>query len=195
MKKILFAIITLLLSVSVNAQYFTLTETGLKPTNNQKDNFLVIEKKGKSQADLFKQVKDYITASYVSPKDVMSENGTDMITLNGISQKDVQCKKGFAMLPFETNYTIVFMFKDGKIRINNPSINSMFATSTTLGGDISSYYQLVLTDEDPVQAGRERIVVFKGKGKTTKGAKESIESFFNYLIENIINYDTQSEDW
>ena len=185
----------LLVTSQVNAQYFTLTEIGLRPTDNQEKEFVVIERTGKSQQELFNQVKSFIIASYVSPKDVMSDNGIDMITLNGVSDSDVQCKKGFVMLPFTTNYTITFMFKDGMVRINNPSINSMLAESTTIGGDIGSFYQLTFTKNDNIQTGRERIVVFKGKGKTTKGAKESIESFFNSLIDKIVNYEEKSDDW
>lgn len=99
------------------------------------------------------------------------------------------------MLPFRTNYTIVFMFKDGKIRINNPSINSMLAESETLGGQTGSFYQLTLSENDPVLSRREQIVVFKKNGKTTKGAKESIETFFNSLIDRVINFNSETEDW
>ena len=195
MKKF-FSIITFLFcALSIHAQYFSLTESGLKPANGKDKNFIVIEKEGKSQKDLFNQVKNFITSSYVSPKDVISVNETEMITLNGISDGDVQCKKGFVMLPFRTNYTIVFMFKDGKIRINNPSINSMLAESETLGGQTGSFYQLTLSENDPVLSRREQIVVFKKNGKTTKGAKESIETFFNSLIDRVINFNSETEDW
>lgn len=195
MRNILFLLVALLIAMPVRSQYFVLTEDGLKPSKDPSLNFVVIDKEGKSKEDLFNQVKSFITAYYASPKDVMSEYENDMITLNAISEGDVQCKKGLVMLPFETNYTIVFMFKDGKIRVNSPSINSMLAESTTIGGDIGDSYQLAFTKNDNIYSGMERIVVFKGKGKTTKGAKESIESFFNSLIDKIVNYEEKSDDW
>lgn len=193
MKK-LFLLLMLLPFLS-NAQYFNLTENGFVPAIGDNAKFIVIDKAGQTQEELFNQVKSYITASYVSPKDVLSENGTEMITLNGVSDGDVQCKKGFVMLPFRTNYTIVFLFKDGRIRINCPIINSILAESYTLGGQLSGSYQLTLTKNDDVLGGREQIAVFKGKGKTTKGAKESIEKYFNSLIENIVNYNPSEEEW
>ena len=88
------------------------------------------------------------------------------------------------------------MFKDGKIRINIPTINKMTSESTTLGGDLSGQYELTLTKDDPVSTGREQIVVFKKDGKTTKGAKESIEKLFNTLIDKAINFtSTAKEEW
>lgn len=179
-----------------NAQHFELTEKGLVSLKDKDAKFIVIEKEGKSQKELYDQIKNFIMYSFVSPKDVISENGTDMITLNGVSNGDVECKKGFVMLPFKTNYTIVFMFKDGKIRINIPTINKMTSESTTLGGDLSGLYELTLTKDDPVSTGREQIVVFKKDGKTTKGAKESIEKLFNTLIDKAINFtSTAKEEW
>ena len=193
MKKILLFLM-ILFAVSVNAQYFVLTETGLVPASDNDAKFIVIAKEGKTQEELFNQVKNFISSSYISPKDVMSVNGEEMITLNGLSNGDVQCKKGLGILPFKTNYTVVFMFKDGKIRINNPTINSMLATSTTLGGQLGGFYELTLTKNDRVASGREQIVVFKGKGKTTKETKESIEELFNTLIDKAVNFSSPSEE-
>ena len=193
MKNALF-IFMILFAVSAKAQHFVLAESGLVPSSDNGAKFIVIEKNGESQKELFNQVKGFIVSSYVSPKDVMSENGEEMITLNGVSNGDVECKKGFGMLSFKTNYTIVFMFKDGKIRINNPSINSMTAQSMTLGGQLSGLYELTLTKNSPILNGREQIVVFKKDGKTTKGAKESIESLFNKLVEKAINFKSPTKE-
>ena len=79
MKK-LFLLLMLLPFLS-NAQYFNLTENGFVPAIGDNAKFIVIDKAGQTQEELFNQVKSYITASYVSPKDVLSENGTEMITL------------------------------------------------------------------------------------------------------------------
>ncbi len=195
MKKILF-LMMVLFNINANAQYFTLSKNGLHPSNDPTKKFIVIEKEGKNQSELFKQIKDFITENYVSPKDVMSENGNEMITLNAVSDGDVQCKVGFAMLPLKTNYSITFMFKDGKIRVNTPSINSMLGESYTIGGQLSELYELVYTDDDQTSPNRKTITIFKKNGKTTKGAKESIELFFNTLIDKAVNYKSNNnEDW
>lgn len=195
MKKIVSTIVLLLFCLFANAQYFTLTEKGFVSNEDQLKDFVVIEKSGKEQKDLFNTVKSFATQFYSSPKDVISESGSEIITLNGVSLNDVYCKKGLGAVSFKTNYTLVFQFKDGKIRINRPIINSMRGESRTLGGDLSGLYQLVLTKDDDIANGYDRIVIFN-KGKYKKEAKESIEALFNTIIDKAINYiQKPQEDW
>lgn len=194
MKKVLFFIICIF-NLPIYAQYFTLGENGLIVKDNPDAKFIIVEKPGNTQIELFNQIKNWATQFYVSPKDVISESGNEMITLNGISDKDVWCKKGFGSVSFTTNYTIVFQFKDGKIRVNIPIINSMKGESRTLGGDLSGLYQLTYTKENIVDGRREQIVIFNKK-KTKNEAKESIENLFNAIVKDAVEYKLpQNEEW
>lgn len=195
MKKILLLMVAACLSLNSFAQnYFTLTENGMTPTEASDKKFVVIEKEGQTQLELFNAIKAFATQLYVSPKDVISESGTEIITLNGISTKDVTCKKGLGVLNVKMNYTIVFQIKDGKIRIDAPSINSMTSESRTLGGTLGSLYQICLSKNEMLNGGYERIVIFDKKIK--QQTKDEIESFFNTLINSAINYSApKSEDW
>lgn len=194
MKKVLFLLFCVL-NLPISAQYFVLSEKGLISKENSDAKFIIIEKPGLTQAELFNQIKNWATQFYVSPKDVISESGNEMITLNGVSDKDVWCKKGFGSVSFTTNYTIVFQFKDGKIRVNIPTINSMKGESRTLGGDLSGFYQLTYTKEDIVDGRREQIIIFNKK-KIKNEAKESIENLFNAIVKDAVEYKlSQKEEW
>jgi hypothetical protein len=175
---------------------FRLTPEGLISTENKEATFIVVERPGKSQQDLFDMVKRFTTQFFVSPKDVLSESGNEMISINGISKKDVIVKKGLAYIPITMNYTIVFHFKDGKVRVDIPSINSMTGESYTVGGNLSGLYQLNISKGSvSLEPKREEIVIF-GKNKTKTEAKVAIEEFFNTFVTNALTENNaKEEEW
>ncbi len=71
----------------------------------------------------------------------MSEVDNSMITINGISTDDIMAKKALGYIQIKMNYTIVFHFKDGRIRVDVPSINKMTGESS------STIWQLTLTKD------------------------------------------------
>lgn len=174
---------------SLGQKYFTLTETGLKPSGDPEARFIVIEKAG-SQQELFTTFKSFVAGYFVSPKDVMSEVDNSMITINGISTDDIMAKKALGYIQIKMNYTIVFHFKDGRVRVDVPSINKMTGESS------STIWQLTLTKDDDYDLNYDRFVIFdKGKVKA-EPAKENIETFFNTFIEKAISYTpASSEKW
>lgn len=73
---------------------------------------------------------------------------------------------------FDINYTITILFKDGKIRINNPTINKL-----NISGSPSDTFGI---------AGYNGTAVFHVKGKLlAEETKTSIEEFFNSYIDNL----------
>jgi len=196
MKKLLVLNTLMLCSVcSFSQNYFTLGESGLFPSANKDAKYIVIDKEG-TQTELFNTIKSFVNNFFVSPKDVISEVNNDMITINGVSTKDIVAKKGFGYVDIKMNYTIVFHFKDGKIRIDVPSINSMTGESRTLGGQLGSLYVLTYTKSDHIDGSRDRIIIFdKGKVKN-QYAKDNIEQFFNNFIDKALKYkNPTTEKW
>lgn len=189
--KILIALVVILFSLSPSfaQNYFALTKSGLKPVNDLNKEFIIIEKLG-TQKELFSTVKLFVYSFFVSPKDVVSEMDTTMITINGVSTKDVVAKKGFGYLNIKMNYTITFHFKNGKIRVDNPSINTMTAESS------STFWQLTLTKNDSYDSSRDRFAIFDNDKIKAEPAKENIETFFNNFIDKAIKYDaSKNGNW
>ncbi|MBN2571768.1 MAG: DUF4468 domain-containing protein [Ignavibacteriales bacterium] len=190
MKKIALLIVLLFALTKTFAQnYFVLTEFGLRPAEDSNKEFIVFDKSG-SQKELFNMIKSFVYSIFVSPKDVVSEIDSSMITINGISTNDVVAKKALGYLDITMNYTITFHFKNGKIRVDNPSINKMTSESS------STLWQLTLTKNDSYDSFRDRFVIFDKDKIKAEPAKENIESFFNNFIEKAIKYNTvKNEDW
>lgn len=124
MKK-LFSILFFLLSlVSVQAQelvQFKLTRYGTFVDADNKG-FIVVPFKDKTASELYNMVKNNILSLYKDPKQVMSENDGQTITVRGIG---AFVWKTVVFIPrtFEGYYTIVFRFKDGKIRVDRPVVD------------------------------------------------------------------------
>lgn len=172
MKKILLLMVATILSVSAMAQ-FKLTPTGLVNADNAEQDFIIIDCPDKTQTQLYSSVLMYLNSLYVSPKDVLSTVEGSAITVNGVSQNAIYRKKSITSLisTFDINYTIAILFKDGRIRINNPSINRM-----NISGYVDKFYIV----------GFGSTGVFNSKGKIlAEETLTSIETFFNTYVNNI----------
>jgi len=180
----------LLLSVQfVNAQNsLELTPLGLTPVGNKEAKYIVFEKPG-SQQELYNCIKSFIVSRFQSPKDVMTENSPESIALNAVAD-GIIVKKGFGYLDVNTNYTIVFHFKDGKIRVDLPSINRMTALSS------STVWQITINQQDPTDLV-DHFYVFDKKGELkNESAKSSIEKYFNNFLKDAIEFKAPAnENW
>lgn len=124
MKK-LFSILVLVLSfLNVSAQdliSFKLTRTGAF-TAPDGSAFVVVPFEGKSAPELYNMVKNNIMSLYKDPKQVMTENEGQTITVRG--KGDILWKTvTFLPRTFEGYYTIVFKFKDGRVRVDAPVVD------------------------------------------------------------------------
>ena len=84
MKKILFCLIFLFCSFTGYSQ-FVLTNQGIRDEFDVEKDYIVLPCKGKSQNELYNDVKKYITINYVSAKDVLSESHPDVLSVSGRS--------------------------------------------------------------------------------------------------------------
>ena len=172
-----FGLITLLFVSVCSYAQTELTPNGLKFSNG--DDYMVIECEGKSQTELYNAVNDFLTINYVSPKDVVSSSGTNIISCNGIT--DIYLNR---IAQGRMNYTMVFRFKDGRIRIDLPHINSLY----TDGAD----YELVRS------SWLSTAYIFQKNGKLyAEDSKADIENFFNRFISKLQKHisNSSSENW
>ena len=124
MKKLLFVVFLLISLLSVSAQelvQFKLTSSGCFIAPNE-EGFVVVPFEGKSQQELYDMVKNNVMSIYKNPQKVMSENQGQTITIRaygGLVYKTVT----FIPREFGGHYNLVFKFKDGRVRIDNPSVD------------------------------------------------------------------------
>jgi len=177
MKKII-SLITLFMCVcSIYAQSFKINQNGNFVSDENKS-FIVVEYADKTKQELYNMVKQNIMVSYVNPDKVISEDGISVISVNGHGTI-CKFKTGGITSYYKGFYTLSFQFKDGKIRINAPTIIMEGAMK-----NIASWYAFKrLWDKD---------------GKI----KEEKQEYYNYINENIQSLITTliidksvDEDW
>ena len=164
---------------------FVVTPNGIKTAEGK--NYIVIKVEGKDKSSLYNDVLKYISMSYVSPKDVISSVESEMISVNGISKiKD-------RAITYDMNYTIVFEFRDGRLKCSAPGINTM----TGFIGD--RQYELTLNEYNGGFGSVCKVGIFNKRGDLCREvAKESIETFFNGLIVSLQRYLSEcskEDDW
>lgn len=197
MKKLL-TFVLLLVFIGVQAQEkkveFKLQPTGSFLSEEGKD-YIVIEFEGKSANDLYSMVRDNVMSQYNSPKEVMSESGGNVITIYAHNKNIWIVKSLGAKGIYGGYYNLVFKFKDGKIRVDAPSISNKLemtdgSFTNTIG--IPSYVSL------PNIAKK----LFNSKTKKDKAKKVLLEEVVNIPINNLLGLsqsqqqkEDDDEDW
>ena len=174
MKKLM--LLMLIIAVNLNAQSFKLTPTGFVDSADETKDFVVLNFDNKSKKEIFDLVNAKVVSMYVSAKNVISYSGEDVITVNGVSTKDISFNKFFN---YTMNYTLVLMFKDGKLRINAPSLNNISGTF----GDITNKKQLMLQGNGGGMLPTQYVFNSKGELKRDKNKQELEEHFNNIILE------------
>ena len=185
MKKILTLLICIpFYAFSQSHDGFKLTSQGFISSSDSTKNYIVVEALGKSQAELYKKTMLYLSGIYVSPKEVLSTVEGEAITVNAIAEKAVKMKVLYLNPSWDVNYTITFQFKDGKVRILQPSINSL-ATRT---GDI---YR---TAHISGGSGPNHKEIYNRKGELKqKDGRENLELMINAYVDAAVKGITSSK--
>lgn len=193
MKKILF-ILTIFASTYAKAQdstYFKLFPTGFESINSAHPQFAVVDIPGKTQSELYKKTLIILSSIYVSPKEALSTIDNESITVNGVEKNAIYIK-GFlgAGTTYSVNYTINFQFKDGKIRIDRPSVNrlhSNLSSNTTV---------IILSNSNPERSANNREAFSKDGKVKIESAVKNTEAYFNHYISNIVSkLKNSSTEW
>lgn len=173
MKKI---IIASLLSCLTSLSYaqFSLTKDGLINSTDSSMNYIVFSFNGMSQSDLYKSTLIYFHSVFVSPKDVISAIENETININAISKNDIYFANILgSKVKLTMNYSLMIRFKDGKIRIDIPVINSIINEQSQKIEHLYLYKPFCIN-------------IFSKNGEVkNEVAKISIEKFFNDFAKNM----------
>lgn len=195
--KNLLSIALLLMCLGIQAQErkveFKLQPTGAFLSEDNKD-FVVVDFEGKTASELYSMVKDNVMSFYNSPKEVMSESEGSVITIYAHEKSIWYVKSLGAIGVYGGYYNIVFRFKDGKIRIDAPTINKELKMTgggfTNTIGIPSSVYLSSCAKK-----------VCNGKTKKDKEKKLSLENVVNTPINYLLGLSPKQqqkkvdEDW
>lgn len=173
-----------LISISAIAQKsnFQLQSDGTFLLENGKSFFIDVVN-SEPQKELYNKVLNNITKLYVSPQNVISKVDNEMISVNGIAENCVSLKgmMGIKVL-FSIQYNLQFQFKDGKIRVDAPTITRLFTENAP--------------DIKPFSGWLKAQNVFK-KDKPNPKKQPTIDNFnntLNTLINTILDF-SKSDEW
>lgn len=188
MKKVL-ALIVAMLPLIAFAQKFELTQNGWVNADDKTKSFIVVESQG-TKAELFAKAKTAVTSMWNSPKDVLSYNEPDIIIVNGYNNGSVKSKSLGMTFVYAFNYRLQLQFKDGKIRIDAPSVDK----GELDGGKSTLYFGCGKASS---WTATKYIFDQNGKLKEQKH-KEQVENAMNELVYCLIkkiNEGVANEDW
>jgi hypothetical protein len=185
MKRILLVLLVILYSISLNAQ-FVLTNNGLYDSNNK--DYYVVNHEGHNKQKLFGEYLVAISKSCISPKDVISKVDGEQISLNILIKNGVLRN---SMHKFDLNATIIFEFKDNKVKIS-PIINSI--TNILEDGTLQTMY----IQKKVFALDKTQFSIFNGDGELkNEKAKYTLENTINNIIKSIISNvnNSKNNDW
>lgn len=188
MRKICIIVLLLAFASWVSYAQYTITPNGV--TNNTDKEYLVFDIDGKSQEEIFGKAQTFLASHYVSPKNVISHYNDNTITINGETVLEWSNGEGRMTYTSKLNYTITLLVKDGRLRVNNPTINYL-----NVGGDNGRELWLVAPNLLGVANG-----IFRPNGKLEKqhiGLKKAIEDYFTCFNKELVEYISHDmdEDW
>lgn len=101
--------------------------------------YIVVKYDGKTAEQLYKAIEAYIVANYVSPKNVMSGQEYTMINLRTLYKGAFNHKTWMGIKYYaDVSLSVVFRIKDGKIRVDAPTVNYMWGANGNGEGEL--YY-------------------------------------------------------
>lgn len=177
MKKIFPLLFFVLFVMSSKAQTkvnFTLNKKCEYIITDSLKNYYVFYFDGNTQSTLFNKVLIGVTKTFLSAKDVVSKVDNSLISINSTHRIVDNLLDGLIVMTYDVNYIIEFEFKDGKIKVNAPSL-----VSIKLDGEDSIIDECLLTPSGELAKGWEKYL------------------FVNDIINKILTYvnPITNDDW
>lgn len=165
------------------AQTMKLTPDGFVDASDSSKKYVVIEFPNASQSELYKDALVMLNKKYRSSKDVLSAVEPESITIDAISSHPVHRT---SMHSFTNRYNITISFKDGKIKVDAPSIQLYTY-------DYGKKQEMFLIGGFTIDGSSFGIYNKKGELKIEK-AENDLNQFVNNFIADIKNIQSK-EDW
>lgn len=114
--------------ISINAQSITptinfkITQPGVLSRTDSQENYYIIEYNGKTASELYNNVLGSISSIYRNPDKVLSKVDNVSVNVTALAEVQATLSSNYTCL-IRFNYTLHFLFKDGKIRINAPNFD------------------------------------------------------------------------
>ncbi|WP_131537027.1 DUF4468 domain-containing protein [Pedobacter nototheniae] len=198
MKKTLNLAILLLVAQLSFAQYFKLTDKGFVSTDNT--DFTVVNVPNIKQKDLYKNVLNAINSMYSNPQKGLNVVDGESISITAYEEKALPVKHkaggfGKTSYKYDLSYTLSFLFKDGKIRINRPTFECRRwyeATYRPTSGWSSSGW----TTLNLLKGKNDRVAIYDTNGELLlEEAATGLNNHFNALLKQIIEKSQNINNW
>lgn len=191
MKKFLYL---LLICISCNSFAQEIVEFVFQPTGqfltSDGKEYVVIPFEEKSASELYAMVKNNVMSYYNSPKEVISE-GENVITIYALEKNMWLVKSMGAKAIYGGNYKLVFRFKDGRVRVDAPSIDEKLSMTDGLFTNTIGIPDNVYLSKAAKKACSEP------KKENKQRVEEVVNEPINYLlgISKKTKEDTTDDDW
>lgn len=189
MRKILMVFVMFALSCCLYAQdsvRFVLQPSGAF-LSEEKQEYVVAEFEGKSASELFSMVKSNAMSLYNDPDKVMSESEGNMISIYAFREDMCIVSSLGAKGIYGGHYKLVFRFKDGRIRVDAPSIDEELPMSGGfMTGTLGIPSSVFLSDYAKK--------VCKGSSKKNREKKEYLEHIVNSPINYLLGFSKSNKD-
>lgn len=191
------AVLVLLTQLSF-AQYFKLTDKGF--VSNENHDFAVVEVPNVKQMDVYKNVLNAINSLYSNPQKGLSVLEGESITLTAYEEKALPVRHGGGGLgksnyAYDLSYTLSFLFKDGKIRMNSPTFElRRWYEGTFRAG--SGWGNSGWTTLNLVKGKKDRVAIYDQNGKLIlEDAANRLNTHLNALLKQIVDKSNTINNW
>ena len=197
-KRIISITILLLVTQQSFAQYFELTSQGFV-SNNDSD-YTVVDIPKLKQKDLYKNVLNTINSMYSNPQKGLNVVEGESISLTAYEEKALPVRHsgggfGKTNYKYDLSYTLSFLFKDGKIRINSPTVECRrwYEGSYRAGRGWSSSGWTTLK---LLKGENDRVAIYDKNGKLLlEDAASGLNNHLNSLLKKIIEKSQKINNW
>lgn len=171
----------IVICITTNAQSkFELMPSGTFASVEDKvTNYLIFDFEGVPKEQIYSKALIALNSMYVSPKDVLSTVENEIISINGIGTESILARIMGMKFSYNISYTMTLKFKDGKLRVDTPSINSITHPNPSATRPVIYVPRDIFNKKDEVK---------------NEETKVSIEDFFNNLVNQMLSNMTTSTD-
>lgn len=193
MKRIFVMLVVAAMAATTFAQQFVLTPLGFRDAADTSKNYVVIEKPGISADLLQKNTLSILDKIYNKPEDaIISEPGKITIKAKHPNQIHYGRILGTPAAIFILNYSVTIQFRDGRVRVDDPSTTFLGHVDNTMQKRWVMFYSQEVMQKEVDQYP---CFLFSKNGKnTSKYASDQLEKIFNDLIAQVASLKAEVVD-
>lgn len=153
---------------------FVITPKGFVNSSDSTKDYIVIDFPNKSKSELYKKSLIYLSGLVSNPKNSISEVENESLTFQFAIDYPV-----FGGSDYNVNVTFRYLFKDGAVKIDQPSLNKISYYNTTRSS--SGLYTVTINPDN----SSHNLPLYKRNGSGELRGKDGIKGKAN--LEHLIN--------